>query len=282
MASLIFLAKSSRDSKMNKTRIAFWLIISTLLCLNVEAANLPVEATISDLRSRASLRPDETVLVLNAGLFSDNTGNAALFVSDASSVAPTNQTDTLERSGGGRWVVKRISAEPTPFLHTDDRIAAWFNSQAFTITNAQVSASGVITKAAIRWPDGSAGQYNVTAINATFGAADSWTYTHSITGKTFTQAAVTRDASGVVTFVPAIMVSPAGDTFAYPYTNYVGGTGYYVDLAAFRAATNNFTVVVIGADTNGVPGTWVRGGTGTNDGANWWSDAVGIQIKRIQ
>lgn len=263
---------------MNKYLVALLLLLPWV----ARAANLPVEATIADLRSRGSLSPNETVLVLDAGTFADSTGNAALFVGNATSTAPTNQTDTLARTGGGRWIVKRISAEPTPFLHTDDRIAAWFNSEAFIITNGLVSAAGLLTNAAIRWPDGSSGVYNVTTINTTFGAADAWTYTHNITGKTFTQAAVTRDASGTVTSVPAIIVSPAGDTFQYPYTNYIGGVGYYLDLNAFRAATNNFTVVLIGADTNGVPGTWVRGGTGTNDGANWWSDAVGIQIKRIQ
>lgn len=276
MALLIWPAKHSSASKMNK-----WIFLC-LLAVSVSAANLPVEPTIADLRARQALGATESVLVLNGGSFSDNTSNAVIFVRNASSSAATNQTDTLAASPSGRWIVKRISAEPTPFLHTDDRIAAWFNSEAFIITNGLVNGSGLLTNAALRWPDGSGGQYNVTTINTTFGSSDAWTYTHLITGKTFTQAAVQRDSSGTVTNVPLISVSPAGDTFQYPYTNYIGGAGYYVDLNAFRIATNTFTIVLIGADTNGVTGTWIRSGSGTDDGANYWSDATGTQIKRIQ
>lgn len=267
---------------MSKTLLAFVCLL--LFSVASDAATMALVDTPNELATYRRRATNEAALVLDGGSFVDGTGQSVLFVLYPSSTAATNTTDTLAAIGGGRWIVRRFAAEPTPILHADDRIAAWFNSSSFSITNAQVSYLGVITNATLRWPDGATGTYTVTSIDTSFSAPNSWTYTHSITGKTFTQSAVTRDsASGVVTGVPTISVTPAGDVFQYPWTNYIGGVGYYLDLNAFRAATNNFTVVLIGSDTNGIPGTWARGaGSGADDGANWWSDAAGIQVKRIQ
>lgn len=247
------------------------------------AATIAVVDNASQLATYSRRATNESVLVLDGGTYVDGTGQPVLFVLNSSSSAATNTTDTVAAIGGGRWIAKRIAAEPTPFLHADDRISAWFNSGSFGIVTGAVSSAGVLTNATLRWPDGASGTYTVTSIDAVFGAPNSWTYTHAITGKTFTQAAITRDSSsGTVIAIPTISVAPAGDVFTYPYTNYIGGIGYYLTLNAFRAATNNFTVVIIAADTNGIPGTWAVGGSGTNDGANWWSDAAGTQIKRVQ
>lgn len=265
-------------------------IISSFVCfvfvcsvIGQSARPLQTVPGITELAARYG-NGNETVLVLDGGTFADSTGNATVFIRQSDSLAATNQTDTLAALPSGRWVAKRISAEPTPFLHADDRIASWFNSQSYTITSVQMTDAGVITNATLRWPDGSSGSYTVTEVDYVWNAPNAWEYSHAITGKTFTQAAVTRSAiNGVVTHVPQIAVAPAGDVFIYPYTNYIGGIGYYGNLNTFRAATNSFTVVIIGSDTNGIAGIWARGlGTGTNDGANWWSDAAGIQIKRIQ
>jgi len=65
--------------------------------------------------------------------------------------------------------------------------------------------SGAPTSAAVTWPDGSAGVYTGTP-SATFpGSIDSYTLTHGAT--TYTQPAVTRDASGNITNQPAIVLS---------------------------------------------------------------------------
>lgn len=267
--------------KITVTCMAF--IAMACLASGQSARPLQTVSGVADLAARYG-NGNETVMVLDGGTFADSTGNATVFIRHPGSSAATNQTDTLAAQPSGRWIVKRVSAEPTPFLHADDRIAAWFNSQSYTIASVQMTDAGVITNATIRWPDGSSGYYSVTQIDAAWNAPNAWEYSHAITGKTFTQAAVTRSAiNGVVTYVPPIAVAPAGDVFAYPYTNYIGGIGYYGNLNTFRAATNAFTVVIIGSDTNGLAGIWARGlGSGTNDGANWWSDAAGTQIKRVQ
>jgi hypothetical protein len=60
----------------------------------------------------------------------------------------------------------------------------------------------------VTWPDGSGGTYTRTAKNATWLTVDAYTITHTVSGKTVTQAAVTRDSSGFVTVTPALTISP--------------------------------------------------------------------------
>jgi hypothetical protein len=65
--------------------------------------------------------------------------------------------------------------------------------------------SGAPTSAAVVWPDGTTGVYTGTP-SATFpGSIDAYTITKG--AKTYTQPAVTRDASGNITVQPAIVVS---------------------------------------------------------------------------
>ena len=70
-------------------------------------------------------------------------------------------------------------------------------------------ANGAATSAAVVWPDGKPGTYTATTLSTAFpGAVDAYTVTYgSPVIKTFTQPAVTRDATGAATNVPAITVS---------------------------------------------------------------------------
>jgi len=70
-------------------------------------------------------------------------------------------------------------------------------------------ANGAATSAPVVWPDGTPGTYTATTLSTAFpGAVDAYTITYgSPVTKTFTQSALTRDASGAVTNVPAITVS---------------------------------------------------------------------------
>jgi hypothetical protein len=63
--------------------------------------------------------------------------------------------------------------------------------------------------APVVWPDGTPGTYTATALSASFpGAVDAYTITYgSPVTKTYTQPAVTRNAAGAATAVPAIVVS---------------------------------------------------------------------------
>lgn len=85
-------------------------------------------------------------------------------------------------------------------------LRAWAASNAFTITSATRDADGVITTATISWPDGSSGTFTRTVKNPTYLTIDAFTVTHAASGKTITQATVTRDANGNVTAQPALTI----------------------------------------------------------------------------
>ena len=77
---------------------------------------------------------------------------------------------------------------------------------AGTITR---DANNAATSAPVVWPDGTPGTYTATTVSTAFpGAVDAYTVTYgSPVTKTFTQPAVTRNAAGAATAVPAIVVS---------------------------------------------------------------------------
>jgi hypothetical protein len=70
-------------------------------------------------------------------------------------------------------------------------------------------SNGAATSASVVWPDGTAGTYTATTLNSTFlGAVDGYTVTYGNPVRlTFTQPAVTRNASGAVTNRPAMTVA---------------------------------------------------------------------------
>lgn len=71
------------------------------------------------------------------------------------------------------------------------------------------NSDGAATSAPVVWPDGTAGTYTATTLSTAFpGAVDAYTVTYGLpVTKTYTQPAVTRDANGAATAVPAIVVS---------------------------------------------------------------------------
>ena len=87
-------------------------------------------------------------------------------------------------------------------------LSAWALSSAFSITSATRDSDGVIATASVAWPDGSTGAFTRTTKNSTFLTIDAYTVTHTFSGKTVTQSAVTRDASGSVTAQPALAITP--------------------------------------------------------------------------
>ncbi len=71
------------------------------------------------------------------------------------------------------------------------------------------NANGAATSAPVQWPDTQPGTYTAISLSTAFpGAVDAYTITKgSPVTQTFTQAAVTRNATGAVTTRPAITVS---------------------------------------------------------------------------
>ena len=59
-----------------------------------------------------------------------------------------------------------------------------------------------VSTATVSWPDGSAGTFTATAIDSTYGGINSFTISHTDSGLTVTQTAVTRDSYGNVTARP--------------------------------------------------------------------------------
>ena len=92
---------------------------------------------------------------------------------------------------------------------TDQTLTAWTEAGAYEATAISFDSDGVVTTATVKWPDGSAGTFTTTATDATWLAVDSYTISHTDSGKTVTQSAVTtRDATtGDVTAKPALTVA---------------------------------------------------------------------------
>lgn len=90
---------------------------------------------------------------------------------------------------------------------SDALLKAWAEGGDYEATSITRDSDGVVTTATVKWPDGSAGTYTMTAKNSTWLCADSYTISHSDSGQTVTQASVSRNAAGEVTTKPALTVA---------------------------------------------------------------------------
>jgi hypothetical protein len=87
-------------------------------------------------------------------------------------------------------------------------LKAWTTAESYELTGTRtLNSNGYVTSSSVTWPDGSGGTFTATATDATYGAINSYTITHTLTGATVTQSAVTRNASGDVTVKPALTVA---------------------------------------------------------------------------
>lgn len=84
----------------------------------------------------------------------------------------------------------------------------WTEAESYELTAVTYDSATLLpTTATVKWPDGSAGTFTPTAVNSTFNAIDAFTISHTASGKTVTQAAVTRNSNGQVTTKPALTVA---------------------------------------------------------------------------
>lgn len=90
---------------------------------------------------------------------------------------------------------------------SDQTLKEWVTGEDYEMTAITYDADGVVTTATVKWPDGSAGTFTTTTKNSTWLAVDAFTISHTASGKTVTQAAVTRDSNGLVTTKPALTVA---------------------------------------------------------------------------
>lgn len=81
------------------------------------------------------------------------------------------------------------------------------NSQFLFAGNPSFDANGLYVGYAVRWPDGSGGTFTALNYNATHELYDGYSVTHTNSGGTFTQPAITRDADGLEISRPAMIIS---------------------------------------------------------------------------
>lgn len=93
-------------------------------------------------------------------------------------------------------------------VSVSDRLIELVSGESFELTAINYDSVGVVSTATVKWSDGSAGTFTTTAKNATFtNQIDAFTITHTNSGKTVTQSAVTRNSSGRITTKPALTVA---------------------------------------------------------------------------
>lgn len=90
------------------------------------------------------------------------------------------------------------------------QVSTWARNPDLLVTGTITRDSNeAATSAPVTWPDGSPGTYTADTLSTAFpGAVDAYhiTYGSPVT-KTYTQPAITRDAAGAATAVPAIVVT---------------------------------------------------------------------------
>jgi hypothetical protein len=120
--------------------------------------------------------------------------------------APNDGSGDTLRSAGGKINANfaGLAGGANVFNAT---LVAWAEAEAFEATSVTRDSDGVPSSAVVKWPDGSAGAFTRTAKDTTFLAVDAFTVSHTASGKTVTQASVTRDALGNITTKPALTVA---------------------------------------------------------------------------
>ena len=89
----------------------------------------------------------------------------------------------------------------------DQTLKEWAEGGDLEFTVATYDSDGVLSSATVKWPDGSAGTFTRTSKNTTWLAVDAYTISHTDSGKTVTQTAVTRGTDGSITAKPALTVA---------------------------------------------------------------------------
>lgn len=89
------------------------------------------------------------------------------------------------------------------------QLTAWTEGRSYSMTTVVYHSTytKAVASATVLWPDGSTGTLTGTLFNAAFGTVDAYTVTHTDSGLTVTQPAVTRNVGGEVTAKPALVVT---------------------------------------------------------------------------
>ena len=118
---------------------------------------------------------------------------------------------TLNNAEGGDIIRGKINDNFTELYADlsieDQKLIEWAGGKDVQLIERVLDSEGLTTSSTLIWPDGSAGTFTATNYNATHELYDGWTKSHTDSGKTVTQAAVTRNGDGIVTTKPALTVA---------------------------------------------------------------------------
>jgi len=89
----------------------------------------------------------------------------------------------------------------------NQQLVEWTSGKDYEPLSITRDADGIATTFTVKWPDGSGGVWTATDWNATEEAYDGFTITHTASGQTVTQAAVTRDTEGAIINKPALTIA---------------------------------------------------------------------------
>ena len=125
-----------------------------------------------------------------------------------------SKANAAETPNGAQAKADAAQAAAQTYINTkvaalDVRIAIAASPDLIMTGTITRDANGAISSATVTWPDGTTGTYVTdTASTAFLGAVDAYHVTYgSPATKTYTQPAITRDASGAVTNRPGIQVT---------------------------------------------------------------------------
>ena len=165
------------------------VLMATNVTVRVYEADGTTEATLYTDRTKATTADNPTGV--------DSAGNLEFFADPGTYVLSILES-------GIESATNTVVVQPDPTA-----IDEWAAAGAFDMTAITYDATytSVISTATVAWPDGSAGTFTATDINATWEAIDAFTVTHDDSGLTVTQPTVTRNAAGNVTTKPALTIA---------------------------------------------------------------------------
>lgn len=147
--------------------------------------------------------PITTGAAANASVVNAPIGQLDAAIGDITTLATTAKTSTVAAINEIRAQAVTAGANVT-----DSQLKAWTEAEAYEMTSITYSSTyGTVSSATVKWPDGSAGTFTATSTNTTWLGIDAYTITHTTSGKTVTQAAITRNGNGDVVTKPALTVA---------------------------------------------------------------------------
>src|SRR5690625_3913285 len=136
------------------------------------------------------------------------TGEAGQAATQAAEDAAANADTAAARANSVSDQVEAIAdALADGPLAADQRLREWTEAESYEVTSINRDADVVVTTATVSWPDGGLGTFITTTKNDDLLPVDDYTTSYTESGKTVTQAEVTRDGDGNVLSKPSLTVS---------------------------------------------------------------------------